>query len=76
MQTQEQTTQNLQTNGQVMAYLLLTAIYVPELAFTELRPDITIFSNKLKRVILIELTCPCEENMKASHNAKVINTCH
>ena len=34
-----------------------------QIAFTELRPDINIFSKKLKRVILIELTCPCEENM-------------
>ena len=41
------------------------------IAFTELRPDITIFSNKLKRVILIELICPCEENMQAWHNVKV-----
>ena len=41
------------------------------IAFTELRPDIVIFSNKLKRVILIELNCPCEENMEAWHNAKV-----
>ena len=39
--------------------------FPPHIAFTELRPDITIFSNKLKRVILIELTCPCEENMEA-----------
>ena len=41
------------------------------IAFTELRPDITAFSNTLKRVILIELTCPCEENMEAWHNTKV-----
>ena len=41
------------------------------IAFTELRPDITIFSDKLKRVILIELTCPCEENMEAWHHTKV-----
>ena len=45
--------------------------FPPHIAFTELRPDIIIFSNKLKRVILIELTCPCEENMEAWHNAKV-----
>ena len=45
--------------------------FPPHIAFTELRPDITIFSNKLKRVILIELTCPCEENMEAWHNVKV-----
>ena len=41
------------------------------IAFTELTPGITIFSNKLKRVILIELTCPCEEIIEAWHNAKV-----
>ena len=45
--------------------------FPPHIAFTELRTDITIFSNKRKRVILIELTCPCEENMEALHNAKV-----
>ena len=48
-----------------------TFSFPPHIAFTELRPDITIFSNKLKRVILIKLTCPCEENMEAWHNAKV-----
>ena len=42
-----------------------------KIAFTELRPDITIFSNKVKRVILIELTCPYEENMDTCHNVKV-----
>ena len=41
------------------------------IASTELRPNITIFSNKLQRVILVELTCPCEENMEAWHNIKV-----
>ena len=40
------------------------------IAFTELTSD-TIFSNKLKRVILIELTCPCEENMETWHNVKI-----
>ena len=40
------------------------------IAFTEQRRDRTIFSNKLKRVILIDLTCPCEEDMEAWHNAK------
>ena len=48
-----------------------TFFFPPHIAFIELRPDITIFSNKLKRVILIELTCPCEENMEAWHNPKV-----
>ena len=30
-------------------------------AFTQLKPDITIFSNSLRNVILIKLTCPCEK---------------
>ena len=48
-----------------------TFSFAPHIAFTELRPDTTVFSNKLKRVILIELTCPSEENMEAWHNVKV-----
>ena len=42
-------------------------------AFTQLRPDITIFSNSLRKVILIELTYPCEENMESWHNTKINN---
>ena len=41
------------------------------IAFTQLRPDITIFSNNLRKVILIELTCPCEENMESWHSTKI-----
>ena len=48
-----------------------TFSFPPHIAFTELGPDITIFSNKLKKVILIELTCLCEENMEAWNNAKI-----
>ena len=39
--------------------------------FTELRPDIVIYSNSIKRVVLIELTSPCEENMPYWHDYKV-----
>ena len=35
------------------------------IAFTQQRPDIPIFSNSLRKVILIELTWPCEENMQS-----------
>ena len=35
------------------------------IAFTQLRPNIEIFSNVLRKVILIELTCPCEENTES-----------
>ena len=41
------------------------------IAFTQLRPDITIFSNALRKVILIELTCPCEENMESLHSTNI-----
>ena len=41
------------------------------IAFTQLRPDITIFSNSLRKVILIELICPCEENMQSWHSTKI-----
>ena len=43
----------------------------PHIAFTELMPDRTTFSNSLKRVILVKLTCLCEQNMEARHNAKI-----
>ena len=41
------------------------------IAFPQLRPDITIFSKSLRKVILIELTCPCEENMQSWHSTKI-----
>ena len=41
------------------------------IGISTLRPDIVMYSNLLKRVILIELTCPCEENMECWHNVKL-----
>ena len=41
------------------------------IALTQVRPDFTIFSNSLRKVILIELTCPCEENMESWHGTKI-----
>ena len=41
------------------------------IAFTQLRPDIIIFSNSLRKVILIELTCPSEENMQSWDSTKI-----
>ena len=41
------------------------------IALTQLRPDITIFSNSLRKVNLTELTCPCEENMESWHATKI-----
>ena len=40
------------------------------LAISSLRPDILIFSPSSRKVIIIELTCPCEENMGDWHEEK------
>ena len=42
-----------------------------QIAFTQLRPDITNFSNNLRKVVLIELTYPCEENMESWQSTKI-----
>ena len=41
------------------------------IAITSLRPDLIVFSNSVKRIIVIELTCPCEENMESWHSIKL-----
>ena len=46
-------------------------IFPAQIALTQLRPDVVIFSKALKRVIIIELTCPCEENMSSWHASKL-----
>ena len=40
------------------------------LAVSTLRPDILLFSRSTKKVIIIELTCPCEGNMSQWHEEK------
>ena len=46
-------------------------IFPWHIAITELRPDLVIFSNVSKIAILIELTCPCEENFEDRHHEKL-----
>ncbi|XP_057294734.1 uncharacterized protein LOC130623282 [Hydractinia symbiolongicarpus] len=46
-------------------------VFTCHIAVTQLRPDIVIFSNKLQRVIIIELTCPCKGNTNYWHFTKV-----
>ena len=46
-------------------------VFPCQIALTELRPDVVIYSNTLKHVILLELTCPCEENMECWHSTKL-----
>ena len=55
----------------LLADLNKTYCFPVQIAFTQLRPDIKIFSNSLRKIILIELTCPCEENMESSHGTKI-----
>ena len=38
---------------------------------TKLRPDIVIFSNCTKKVIMWELSVPWEENMESTHERKI-----
>ena len=40
------------------------------LAVTTLRPDIVLYACCIKTVIMLELTCPCEENMPYWHDTK------
>ena len=42
----------------------------PKIVITKLRPDIVMYSNKEKMVILIELTVPWEDRFEESHQLK------
>ena len=42
-----------------------------QLALVELCPDILLFSKSSKRAVLLELTCPCKENMESWHSQKL-----
>ena len=47
-------------------------IFPPFIAVTQLRPDLLIISESKKLVVIIELTCPCEENMEIWHQKKFL----
>ena len=55
----------------VIADLSEDYVFPIHIALTSQRPDLVLYSNKIKHAILIELTCPCEENMEAWHSEKV-----
>ena len=42
---------------------------------TTLRPDLVIYSKAISRVIIIELTCPCEQNFTKQHAKKTAKYC-
>ena len=45
-------------------------VFPPQIAETVKRPDITIYSERTKRVIIIELTVPMEQNLSNAHARK------
>ena len=45
-------------------------VFPPEIFATLERPDIVIWSGKLRKVLLIELTCPSEENIEVAQLRK------
>ena len=42
----------------------------PFITISTLRPDILLYSTKTRTVVIVELTCPCEENMETWHTKK------
>ena len=46
-------------------------VFPAHIVVTSLRPDIVIYSDEAKTVIMIELTCPSEENFENQHLAKL-----
>lgn len=44
--------------------------FPPEIYATNQRPDIIIFSHSLKKVLIVELTVPADENIVAAHTRK------
>ena len=45
----------------------------PFITVSTLLPDILLYSTQTRTVIIIELTCPCEENMETWHTKKFDN---
>ena len=42
-------------------------VFPLHIVYTLERPDIIIFSDSIRTIIIIELTCPCEENFSDVH---------
>ena len=47
-----------------------TLVIPPTIAISQLRPDVLLYSTSTKTVTILELTCPCEENMESWHATK------
>ncbi|XP_057310248.1 uncharacterized protein LOC130648228 [Hydractinia symbiolongicarpus] len=62
---------HLASDWRLLSDLDSTLIVPPYLAVTQLCPDILLTSAMTKTVIILELTCPCKENMETWHGVKV-----
>ena len=47
-------------------------VFPSHVCVTSLRPDLVVYSNSLRKVVIIELTCPMEENLELWYNLKTI----
>lgn len=91
--TQQRTRKRNQVESGILAtasdWLLLcdydssTYVFPPNIATTVMRPDIVIYSNSKKVVIMLELTVPAEENIQRRHAQKIdkyerklLDACH
>ena len=53
-----------------MSALQSTLVIPSAIAISQLRPDILLYSTSTKIVIILKLTCPCEENVESWHASK------
>ena len=61
---------NLSDDWKILIDIDSKLLFPSFIAVTTLRPDMVVYSLLLKVVIILELTCPCEENMEEWHRVK------
>ena len=69
--TYKKTTADFYIVHQTGSDLESTLVIPPAIAILQLRPDILLYSTTTKTVIIVEFTCPCEENMESWHATKL-----
>ena len=61
---------HLTTDWKLLSDLGDKLVFFSFIAIICLRPDIVLFSTSIKTDIILELTCPCEENKEEWHQKK------
>ena len=61
---------HLTADWKLLSDLGYKLVFTSFIAITCLRPDIVLFSASTRTVIILELTCPCDENMEEWHQKK------